>query len=472
MPRSAATVAPRDDRAAAGRIADARAGPAPWAQQARAPRGSPRARSMLADRGVHRLLPRISLRRPPPRRAAPLASPWWSSPVDEVARGLATDGAGLTSAEAAARLRRFGPNTLAARAAVTRRVVLWRQLRNPLLLLLVFAAAASLATAAWVDAAIVTVIFCARPETEFERSQPPLRVPADDAMLVVVVAVLRRRTSCWVGRRSTTLLFAIALAVGLSPELLPAILSGQPGARRAKRWRRQGVMVRRLERHREPRQHGCAVHRQDRHADRGRRRLDGAWDGDGRPRRGGALAYINAALRDRLANPLDDAILAAAGRRTRRACASSTRSPTTSRASGCRSSVRDPDRRADADLTKGALAQVLALCTPAPADGRPPSTTRARRPRAAARSVERTGLPRARVATREARRAAGLPRAATSTASRSRASCCSSTRPSPVERGAGRPGGRGVAGQDHHRRQPRGGGARRARGGHRGASAR
>ena len=99
------------------------------------------------------------MRAPPPRRRPPLGVAWWAIEVAEVARGLDTDGAGLTAAEAEARLRRYGPNTLQAKAAVTRRAVLWRQLRNPLLLLLVFAAAASLATAAWIDAAIVTVIF-------------------------------------------------------------------------------------------------------------------------------------------------------------------------------------------------------------------------------------------------------------------------------------------------------------------------
>lgn len=98
--------------------------------------------------------------------------------MEEVARGLATDGAGLTSAEAAARLRRVGPNALAARAAVTRRVVLWRQLRNPLLLLLVFAAAASLATAAWVDAAIVTVIFGASTAFGYAREYAAERAAA------------------------------------------------------------------------------------------------------------------------------------------------------------------------------------------------------------------------------------------------------------------------------------------------------
>ena len=50
---------------------------------------------------------------------------------------------GLTSTEAAARLRRHGPNTLMARGDPSRFTVLGRQLASPLLLLLLFAAAAS-----------------------------------------------------------------------------------------------------------------------------------------------------------------------------------------------------------------------------------------------------------------------------------------------------------------------------------------
>ncbi len=74
-----------------------------------------------------------------------------------------------------------------------------------------------------------------------------------------------------------TLLFVVALAVGLSPELLPAILSVNlaRGAQMMARARRAGAAP---QRHREPRQHGRAVHRQDRHAHRGRRAARGAYD--------------------------------------------------------------------------------------------------------------------------------------------------------------------------------------------------
>ena len=66
-----------------------------------------------------------------------------------------------------------------------------------------------------------------------------------------------------------TLLFSVALAVGLSPELLPAILSVNL-ARGAQMMARHGVLVRRLHAIENLGQHGRALHRQDRHADRRR----------------------------------------------------------------------------------------------------------------------------------------------------------------------------------------------------------
>lgn len=137
--------------------------------------GTAQARSVLRSQAVLRPAALVSRRSPPPRRPPPLGVPWWALGFAEVARGLDTDGAGLSSAEAEARLRRYGPNTLQAKASLTRRAVLWRQLRNPLRLLLVFAAAASLATAAWIDAAIVTVIFAASTAFGYAREYSAAR---------------------------------------------------------------------------------------------------------------------------------------------------------------------------------------------------------------------------------------------------------------------------------------------------------
>jgi Mg2+-importing ATPase len=77
-----------------------------------------------------------------------------------VARRLGAP-AGLSTTEAADRLRAYGPNALREHPQLTRLGVLARQLRSPLLLLLVFAAAASALTAEWIDAGIVFAVVVA-----------------------------------------------------------------------------------------------------------------------------------------------------------------------------------------------------------------------------------------------------------------------------------------------------------------------
>lgn len=78
-------------------------------------------------------------------------------PADEVVRQLGSTPTGLSSAEASERLARDGRNVLATRR-VTALDVLVRQLRNPLLVLLVGAAAVSAATGDVTDGIIIVVI--------------------------------------------------------------------------------------------------------------------------------------------------------------------------------------------------------------------------------------------------------------------------------------------------------------------------
>jgi len=77
--------------------------------------------------------------------------------VDDALAELGTTAHGLTGAEAAARLARCGPNVLATRR-VTPFGVLARQLRNPLLVLLLAAAAVSTATGDATDGGIIAAI--------------------------------------------------------------------------------------------------------------------------------------------------------------------------------------------------------------------------------------------------------------------------------------------------------------------------
>lgn len=87
--------------------------------------------------------------------------PFWSVEAARVARDFASGPAGLTEDEAAARLADVGPNQLRARPVRTRLRATAEQLRHPLLVILIFAAVASLATGEWVDAGIVLAIVAA-----------------------------------------------------------------------------------------------------------------------------------------------------------------------------------------------------------------------------------------------------------------------------------------------------------------------
>ena len=94
------------------------------------------------------------------RHALAAAGPaaWWSIPAAQALAELGGTEQGLASGEARQRLQNFGPNVIGEHATLSRLAVLWNQLRSPLLLLLLFAAAVSVVTGEWVDAAIVLAI--------------------------------------------------------------------------------------------------------------------------------------------------------------------------------------------------------------------------------------------------------------------------------------------------------------------------
>jgi Mg2+-importing ATPase len=381
-----------------------------------------------------------------PRRV-PGANPvsqYWAIAAVEVARRLESRLAGLSRTEAADRLARYGANELRARRQLSRIGVMTRQLRSPLLLLLVFAAGASALTGEWLDATIVvtivtaTVAFGYSREYSAQAAAAALRarlqvrstvlrdgraqqipseaivpgdvvllaagslVPADAVLLeatdfVVSEAVLTgesfpvqkspgvldataalvERTNCVflgtnvrsgtarclvvatgaatefgaVALRLTlrppetefdrgirrfgilltsamvamvivvfvahvfrdrapveTLLFAIALAVGLSPELLPAILSVNL-ARGAQMMAHRGVLVRRLNAIENLGSMDTLCTDKTGTLTEGVVQLEGAYDASGRPSDEVLdLGASNATLETGIASPLDDAI--------------------------------------------------------------------------------------------------------------------------------------------------------------------
>jgi Mg2+-importing ATPase len=351
---------------------------------------------------------------------------------------------GLSTDDARARLARYGPNTVRPRARRTRLHVLLSQLKSPLLLLLVFAAVASLLSAEFVDATLVITIVVATVAVGYwreagaeaaaaalqaristtahairdgircripiedivpgdlvelsagslvpgdgrlveavdfyvneaaltgesfpvEKRAAPGSGPADRTARVFLGTNVRSGTArCLVegtGRRTefgaiaqrlasrtpetdfdrgtrhfgylltvtmllmvllvfvahmfqghpaaSTLLFSVALAVGLSPELLPAILSVNL-ARGAQALAARGVLVRRLNAIENLGSMTVLCTDKTGTLTEGVVELEGAYGPDGQPDpRVAELGALNAALETGLSNPLDDAILEA-----------------------------------------------------------------------------------------------------------------------------------------------------------------
>ena len=94
-------------------------------------------------------------------RPSPEDRLFWAAEPERLMSALDSSSAGLTSENAAARLARTGPNSWYAYGTRPWHSVLRAQIESPLLLLLVFAAAASTLSGELVDAAIVIVIVVA-----------------------------------------------------------------------------------------------------------------------------------------------------------------------------------------------------------------------------------------------------------------------------------------------------------------------
>jgi len=86
---------------------------------------------------------------------------YWAQPPDELLAALASRRGGLTPAEAAARLKTAGANRLAGEDRLRTLRLFGRQFESPLVLILIFGAALSMALGQWTDAAIIVVIVIA-----------------------------------------------------------------------------------------------------------------------------------------------------------------------------------------------------------------------------------------------------------------------------------------------------------------------
>jgi Mg2+-importing ATPase len=117
---------------------------------------------------------------------------YWTIDARRLTELLRSGPGGLSSDEASRRLAEFGPNALRESRRVSRLTVLASQLRSPLLLLLLFASAASAITGEWVDAAIVLAIVVATVAVGYSREYSAQQAAAAlRARLQARCAVLR-----------------------------------------------------------------------------------------------------------------------------------------------------------------------------------------------------------------------------------------------------------------------------------------
>lgn len=148
------------------------------------------------------------------------------------------------------------------------------------------------------------------PETEFARGVQQFGVLLVRVMVLMVLFVLI--VNQWLGRPwIESLLFAVALAVGLSPELLPAIMSLTLSAG-ARAMAKRGVIVRHLEAIENLGSMDVLCTDKTGTLTEGSMTLDAATTADGRPSPEVLrLAYLNAAHETGIDNPLDAALVKA-----------------------------------------------------------------------------------------------------------------------------------------------------------------
>ena len=146
------------------------------------------------------------------------------------------------------------------------------------------------------------------PETEFERGIQRFGYLLTQVMLVMVIFVLA--VNIFLKKPPIdSLLFALALAVGLAPELLPAIISITL-SHGAQKMAKRGVIVRRLNSIENFGSMDVLCTDKTGTLTEGVVRLDGAVDLQGQPSKSVLhYAYLNAHYQTGLNNPLDEAVI-------------------------------------------------------------------------------------------------------------------------------------------------------------------
>jgi Mg2+-importing ATPase len=204
----------------------------------------------------------------------------------------------------------------------------------------------------------------AAPETEFARGVQQFGVLLVRVMVVMVLFVLI--VNQWLERPwIESMLFAVALAVGLSPELLPAIVSVTLSAG-ARRMAERGVIVRHLEAIENLGSMDVLCTDKTGTLTVGEMTLDAATAPDGTVSAEALrLAFLNAAFETGIDNPLDAALVAAGQRAglTTQGWRKIDEIPYDFLRKRLSIVVAADDGGAQRIITKGAFANVLAICT-------------------------------------------------------------------------------------------------------------
>jgi len=203
------------------------------------------------------------------------------------------------------------------------------------------------------------------PETEFERGIKSLGYLLSEIMLIMVLAIFVLNV---ISRKPIidSLLFSVALAVGLTPQLLPAIININL-SKGSQAMARSGVIVRRLESIENFGSMDILCTDKTGTLTQGVVQLDASLDPQGEPSESVfRLAYMNAKFETGLPNPLDEALIAKA-------------QPDLSGITKVdeipydfvrkRLSVVVKENQRRLLVTKGALANILAVCTQLQSDG-------------------------------------------------------------------------------------------------------
>ncbi|HQR56368.1 MAG TPA: magnesium-translocating P-type ATPase [Burkholderiaceae bacterium] len=200
------------------------------------------------------------------------------------------------------------------------------------------------------------------PETDFERGLRRFGQLLTQVMTLLVLVIFAANVA---SDRPVTdsLLFAVALAVGLAPELLPAVVS-LTLSRGARRMASAGVIVRRLAAMENFGAMTVLATDKTGTLTAGVVRLDGATDAAGQPSEHVLrLAALNARLQTGLPNALDEAICTASRALALDEWTKTEEIPYDFFRKRMTIAVRRPGRDGDTLITKGALDAVLAVCT-------------------------------------------------------------------------------------------------------------